>query len=106
MKVIRSMGYAISGLRTAIKEQLNLRIHFFVALVVAVAGLYFHITPTEWVLSLITISVVISLELLNTAIENLTDLVTQERNPLAGKVKDIAASAVLFTSIIALVIGF
>ena len=106
MKVIRSIGYAISGLRAAIKEQLNLRIHLFVALVVVVSGWYFHITPTEWMLSLMMISVVISLELVNTAIENLTDLVTKERNPFAGKVKDVAASAGLFASIIAAIIGF
>ncbi len=106
MKIIKSFDYAFKGLRVAVEEQLNLRIHFLVALVVVAAGFYFHITSTEWVLLLITISIVISLELLNTAIESLTDFVTLERSPLAGKVKDIAAAAVLFSSIVAVIIGF
>lgn len=106
MKLIKSIGYAFNGLRVAIKEQMNLRIHFSVALGVIAAGLYFQITATEWILSLMMVGVVISLELVNSSIENLTDLVTKEQNPLAGKVKDIAASAVLFASIIALIVGF
>ena len=105
MRLIKSIRYAVKGMRAATKEQLNIRIHLFIALAVVAAGLYFHITPTEWILLLIVISLVISLELLNTAIENLTDLVTKEQNPLTGKVKDIAAAAVLFSSIIAAIIG-
>jgi len=105
MKLIRSFGYAFNGLLVALKEQSNLRIHIFVAVVVIVAGLYFRITSTEWIVVWMVISLVISLELVNTSIEYLTDLVTKERSPLAGKVKDISASAVLFASIIAVIIG-
>jgi diacylglycerol kinase len=106
MKLIRSFGYAFSGLYHALRDQRNLRIHFIIALLVVVASAYFQITSAEWVLLLIMISLVISLELVNSAIENLTNLVTIENNPLAGRVKDIAAAAVLFSSIIAATIGF
>ena len=54
---------------------------------------------------LFSIALVLSLEMLNSSIENLVDLVTLERKPLAGKIKDVAAGAVLVASIIALVIG-
>jgi diacylglycerol kinase len=106
MKLIKSFGYAYQGLIEAIKDQLNLRIQFAAAFFVILAGFYFRITAVEWAIILVTISVVISLELVNTAIENLVDLITLEKNPLAGKVKDIAAAAVLFSSLAAVVIGF
>jgi diacylglycerol kinase len=105
MKLIKSFGYAINGLLSATKDQLNLRIHFVVALGVIGAGIYFRITSLEWTVCLLAISLVISLELVNTAIESLTDLVTLERNPLAGKVKDIAAASVMISSFVAVAIG-
>jgi diacylglycerol kinase len=69
------------------------------------AGFYLSIQPIEWCIILMCISLVISLELINTAVENLVDLVTLERKPLAGKIKDIAAGAVLIASAISLIIG-
>ena len=69
------------------------------------AGFYLSIAAIEWCILLLCIALVIGLELVNTALENLVDLVTRERNPLAGKVKDIAAGAVLVVSIITVIIG-
>ena len=54
---------------------------------------------------LFSIALVVGFEMVNSAIENLVDLVTLERKPLAGKIKDVAAGAVLFASVIALVVG-
>jgi diacylglycerol kinase len=105
MKINRSFGYAFNGLVLALKGQLSLRIHIFIVLVVVMAGFYFHISAFEWILCLIMVALVISLELMNTAIENLTDLATKEQSPLAGKVKDIAAGAVLFSSVVAFIVG-
>jgi diacylglycerol kinase len=105
MKLIRSFGFAFAGLVTALKEQQNIRIHLVALLVVGLAGFYFKITSAEWCIILLASGLVIGLELLNTAIENLTDLITKERNIKAGKAKDIAAAAVLFASLIALIVG-
>lgn len=105
MKLVKSFGYAWNGLLVALKEQLNLRIHFAATALVVAGGIYFQITAIEWSLALITIGLVVSLELVNTAIENLVDLVSPERNPLAGKVKDIVAASVLISSITAVVVG-
>lgn len=105
MKLIKSFRYAFAGLVVAIKEQVNLRIHVATALLVIAAGFYFQITPGEWAVILFSMALVISLELVNTSIENLTDLVTLERKPLAGKVKDIAAAAVMVSCIAAMIIG-
>ena len=105
MKLLRSFGYAWNGLKVAVKEESNLRIHLAIAVVVIAMGFYFHINPMEWLIVLILFGLVISLELINSAIENLTDLVTKEKLPLAGKVKDISAAAVLVASVIALLVG-
>lgn len=105
MKLLRSFGYAFKGLLTALSEQQNLKIHAAATAIVVLLGFYYAISAIEWCILLIMIALVIAAELINTAIENLTDLVTKEQNPLAGKVKDIAAAAVLVLSIVSGIVG-
>ena len=102
---LRSFVYALHGLWTALEDQRNLKVQLGVAVIVVGAGFYLSISALDWCIILICIAMVIGLELVNTALEDLVDLVTLERNPLAGKIKDIAAGAVLAVSIIALIIG-
>ena len=101
----KSFIYALNGIRTTVREQRNLKVQGFVGLITVGAGFYCEITTIEWCLILFAIALVMGLEIMNSAIESLVDLVTRERKPLAGKVKDIAAGAVLFASVIAVVIG-
>jgi diacylglycerol kinase (ATP) len=68
-------------------------------------GFYFNINRTEWALVALAVGTVWSAELANTAIEALTDLVSPEYHPLAGKAKDVAAGAVLLAAFAALVVG-
>ena len=102
---LRSFNYAWKGILKAVREERNLKVQLLIALVVIYAGFYFHISDAEWVAILLCTAMVIGLELINSAIESLVDLISPEWNPLAGKVKDIAAGAVLFVSIISLVVG-
>lgn len=88
-----------------ISDQRNLRILFFIATIVIGVSFYFDIDRVEWCIILLCIGLVIGLEMFNSSIESLVDLVTLEKKPLAGKVKDLAAGAVLFASTISLVIG-
>jgi diacylglycerol kinase len=97
--------YALHGVWSGIADQRNLKFQLAVALLVVGAGFYLSIETIDWCVILMCIALVVSLELVNTALENLVDLVTLERNPLAGKVKDIAAGAVLVASGISLIIG-
>ena len=101
----RSFLYALQGLQVSFREQRNLKVQILVALITVGAGFYFGITAVEWCIILLAIGLVIGLEMINTSIESLVDLVTRERKPLAGKIKDIAAGAVLAASVIALIIG-
>lgn len=101
----RSFIYALHGIWSGIADQRNLKFQLGVAVVVIGAGFYLSITPIEWCIILLCIALVIGLELVNTALENLVDLVTLEQNPLAGRIKDIAAGAVLAVSVISLIIG-
>jgi diacylglycerol kinase len=101
----RSFVYAWNGIRASVRGQRNLKVQSSIALIIIAAGFYFDITMTEWCLIALAIGLVIGLEMMNSAVENLVDLVTLERKPLAGKVKDVAAGAVLFASVIATIMG-
>lgn len=101
-----SVGFAWNGIRAAWSSQRNLKIQTVIAALIVVAGFIFKLERWEWCVVLICIGGVIALELINTAIEHLTDLVQPERHPLAGKVKDISAAAVLWFSMISAVVGF
>ena len=104
-KFFRGFVYAWNGIRAAVSEQRNLRIHFAVTALVVAAGVYFELDRIEWCVLALTIALVVSLELVNSSIENLVDLVTKEQHPLARKAKDIAAGAVLIASVISVIIG-
>jgi len=105
MKFLENFGYAWKGLKVAVKEETHLRIHLAATVIVIFMGFYFRVSPGEWLILLTMIGLTIGFELLNTAIENLTDLVTKEKLPLAGKVKDISAAAVAVVSVVALMVG-
>ncbi|HNM27672.1 MAG TPA: diacylglycerol kinase family protein, partial [Saprospiraceae bacterium] len=96
---IASFRYAFQGLGDLFRSQVNARIHLAAVVVVAGAGIYFHISAMEWVALVLCMSGVIALEALNTALEYLTDLVSPDPHPLAGKAKDVAAAAVLIMAL-------
>lgn len=102
---LQSFLYALRGIGVSWSEQRNLKVQSIIAVITAGAGFYFQITAVEWCLILFATGLVIGLEIVNSAIEGLVDLLTRERNILAGKVKDVAAGAVLFASIVAVIIG-
>ncbi len=104
-KFLNSFVYAARGISTAIRDQQNLKIHLLVGSAVVAAGFYFDITNTEWCVVLLTIALVIALEMINSSLENITDLASPDYHPLAGKAKDIAAGAVLFAAVIAVIVG-
>ncbi|MFS0861600.1 diacylglycerol kinase family protein [Fredinandcohnia sp. 179-A 10B2 NHS] len=104
-RLMKSFTYALQGLRRAFLEERNLQIHVFLSLVVISLGFITDIQPSEWIVLLLVIGGMFTMELLNTAIENVVDLVTKEYHPIAKKAKDIAAGAVLIYAITAVIVG-
>ena len=104
-KRILSFKYAVDGIVTAIKDEPNLKIHLFLACLALVLGFIFQISDSDWLAILIVIGLVISIELTNTAIEEIVDAFTNESHPSAKKAKDVAAGAALVASVTALLIG-
>ncbi|MFZ4726868.1 MAG: diacylglycerol kinase family protein [Paludibacter sp.] len=104
-KTIKSFGFAGRGIRFVFGTETNMKIHLVVCVLVIVCGFIFQISLTEWLICLLCIGLVIGMEMINTSIENIVDLVSPNHHPLAGKAKDIAAGAVLICVIISVVIG-
>lgn len=101
----KSFDYAFKGILAGLYSERNLKVLFLIGILVLGAGFYFHISSTDWCIVIMCIGLVLGFELMNTAIEKLVDLVTHEWVPLAGKIKDVAAGAVLIVSFTAFVIG-
>lgn len=104
-KFFKGFYHAFDGIKYAFQTQINMRFHILVGVIVIIAGFIFKLTQLEWSLIALAITLVLSAELFNTAIESLTDLATKEIHPLAKVAKDCAAGAVLITAIFAVVIA-
>lgn len=104
-KQIRSFGYAWKGWKACVGKEQNLNSHLITSVIVIGLGVFFDITRTEWLAVVICIGLVLAAEIFNTAIERLVDLVSPQRHPLAGEVKDLAAGAVLVCAIAAMIVG-
>lgn len=103
-KFFRSFKYAFKGLKQAMAEQ-NFRFDLMMAFIVIVAGAFTRLTKIEWIVLLIVMALMLSLEMINTAIERVVDLASPEIHPLAKAAKDIAAGAVLVFAIASAIIG-
>ncbi len=102
---VASFGHAGRGVWAALRSEVHLRFHAVATVAVIGAGLYYQIARLEWALLALAVAGVWTAELLNTAIEALTDLASPAWHPLAGKAKDVAAGAVLLAALGALVVG-
>ncbi len=101
----KSFSYAFSGIKTAFKNEPNLRIHLVIGLVAIVLALFLNFSLIEWILLVFTIYFVIVLELINTVLESVVDLVSPEIQPKAKIAKDVSAAVVLFAAATALIVG-
>jgi diacylglycerol kinase len=102
---IRSLRFAINGIFQFFLRERNGQIQGVIALVVMAAGFFFGITKAEWLYVLICTALVISLEMLNSAIERVCNMYTTEFHPAIKIIKDVAAAAVLWSALISLIIG-
>ncbi len=98
---LRSFRYAFRGIGMAMSTQHNFRIHLAAFILVIAAGFLFGINPEEWCIILLASALVISLEIINTAMELTVDIISPEFREKAGMIKDLSAAAVLVAAIAA-----
>ncbi|MBS3887244.1 MAG: diacylglycerol kinase family protein [Firmicutes bacterium] len=100
-----SFRHALCGLADAWHSERNMRIHSFAAALAIIAGFWLKLDKAEWLFLLSAIFLVVTMEMLNTALERVVDLFTREYHPLARLAKNAAAGAALLASLYALVVG-
>ena len=105
IKRAQSLKHAGRGIYVFFQSTHNAWVHAIIFLIVIFAGFYFQITQTEWLMIIIVSGFVFTAEAFNTAIEIDMDLTSPEFHPAARDTKDVAAGAVLITSLTAVIIG-
>ncbi|WP_459812609.1 diacylglycerol kinase family protein [Hominimerdicola sp. 21CYCFAH17_S] len=104
-RFLKGFTYAFSGIIYCIKTERNMRFHLCAAFYVILFMGFYEFTRCEKMVIFLTISAVISLELVNSAIERCIDLISLKYDPLAKKAKDAAAGAVLCSAVFSVIIG-
>lgn len=102
---LRSFVYAWDGVRYVAGTQRNMRVHLALGVLAVALGIYLRISPIEWGLVFVAITLVLVSEMMNTVVEAIVDLASPHYSPLAKVAKDAAAGAVLLNALLSLVIG-
>ncbi len=96
---------AFEGLLKVVSKERTFQVHLIVALIVILAAFYLGFDTSEWLILLLTISLVLTSEVFNTAIETFADSITKNHNNSIKLLKDISAGAVLLSAIMSIIIG-
>lgn len=102
---LKSVEYAFKGAFSLLKTESSIKVQFIIAILLTIAGFYYNISSYEWIVQILAIGLVMSIEGVNTAIEEMADFIHPERHEKIGLIKDIAAGAVLMASVSASIIG-
>ncbi|SDH08055.1 diacylglycerol kinase (ATP) [Flavobacterium omnivorum] len=102
---LKSVSYALKGALKLITTEHSVMVQFSLGILVTTAGFYFGITKTEWLFQTLAIGLVLSVEGLNTAVEKIADFIHPNYHERIGFIKDIAAGAVFFAAMTAIIIG-
>ncbi|AFL82500.1 diacylglycerol kinase [Aequorivita sublithincola DSM 14238] len=104
-KRLKGGGYAIKGAFLLLRNEASIQVQAIIGIVMTIAGFYFEISATEWMFQILSIGLVLSTEGLNSAAEEIADFVHPDFHNKIGLIKDIAAGAVFFAALTAVVIG-
>jgi len=103
---LRRFGHAFRGLGLVVSREHNMRIHVLAAVVAVVLGFLMKLTITEWSIIILCMGIVLTAELINSAVERVCDAAfTKKEDPVVKDIKDISAGAVLISAVMALVVG-
>ena len=105
MQFLKSCKYALQGIRHCLFAERNFKIQSVVAVAIFLSGILLHLKNYEWLVILFSAALVLGLELINTAIEKLSDVICPTIDPAIKKIKDMAAGAVFLTAIASFIIG-
>ena len=103
---LKSFRPAFHGIGTLLRYEHNARIHLFILIIVIVAGILLRISATDWLAILFVSGLVFASECFNTAVEYLSDLITDEQNENIRRAKDVAAAGVLIAAAVSVITGF
>jgi undecaprenol kinase/diacylglycerol kinase (ATP) len=102
---LHNVRFALKGWQVFFRHERNGKIQLVVALLAVGAGCWLHISAMEWCMVLGCIALVLSLEMVNTAIEQVCNLISKDYHPVIKQVKDISAGAVLWASVLSAITG-
>lgn len=102
---LKAFRYAFEGIIHCARYERNFKIHLLAMFIVFLAAIWTGLSQVEWFVLIILISLVLALEMINTALERVVDLITNEYHPFAKQAKDLAAGAVLIVAIASAIIG-
>ncbi len=102
---IKSVGFALRGAVLLIRTEASIKVQVFIAIIMTAAGFFFEISNMEWIVQILTISVIMGVEGINTAVEKIADYIQPEFDKKIGIIKDVSAGAVMLVSIAATIIG-
>ncbi len=102
---IKGIFYSIKGGLELLRTEASIQVQFVVGILITIAGFYFNISREEWLAQTICIGLVMGIEGVNTAIEEIADFVHPGQHPKIGRLKDIAAGAVGIAALITVIVG-
>ncbi|WP_276355981.1 diacylglycerol kinase family protein [Cohnella caldifontis] len=100
-----AFGHALRGIREAVRSERNMRFHLTAAAAAAVLGIWQRVGPADWLWLGAAAAIVLTAEMINTAVERVVDLASPQDHPLAKAAKDAAAGAVLIAAVFAAAVG-
>jgi len=102
---MKGAKYALKGALILLRTEASVQVQFSIATLLTIAGFYFKISTTEWMFQIFSIGLIMSIEGLNTAVEEIADFIHPEFHNKIGLIKDIAAGAVFIAAIASTIIG-
>lgn len=102
---LKSVGFAVKGALKLIATEHSVMVQSSLAILMIIAGFYFHISREEWMMQILAFGLVLSVESLNTAVEKIADFIHPEFHDRIGFIKDIAAGGVMFAALAAIAVG-
>lgn len=104
-KRLKGFKYAVKGAFLLLRHEASIQVQTTIAIIMTIAGFYFEISKVEWMLQILAIGLVLSIEGVNTAAEEIADFVHPDFHNKIGFIKDVAAGAVFFAAVSAVIVG-